>query len=590
MSARTPARAPGRRRWRLPRVGLHLRVAVLLALAILPVGAIGVVEALQTARETTRLARTELVNRTRLAAEEGRVALTAAFGALEGLAVLLPTGSGRACTRTLGAFVGSDPRYAFAAFIRPDGAIACTSRSDGARPAFLEAPDTWSPQEAPRSSVQLSAHDPVLDAVVLNALRSVYRDGEHAGTLMLSVPVTLLQTLTRATEEGDDFRLALLDWRGNIFAEGAQDLGDPDWSPAELNLRGSRGLNEQIVTGPSRAGERRSYAVVPIYAGDIHALGSWSQSNLERAATWRAVLAVLYPAAMAALAFAVAWLAVHWLAVRHIAHLRGVMGTFEGGRRDVRARQLEGAAPELSDLGAAFDRMADTIERDEQALQRAVEEKTALIREVYHRVKNNLQIVISMMNVQMRQATSEEERAVLARLQERVMGLAAVHQRLYLANDLTRVRCDELLTEIVAMLCRSASGPGGVSVERRLMALELGPDEAIPLALFATETVTNALKHGAEDESAALAVVLEEAGEGRVRFMVANRVPKGRKAARKDNGALDSGVGSRLIEAFARQLDGTLESGREGGFYHVSLTFPRPDRDRRPDTALQAAK
>ena len=583
------AGAPGRPRWHVPRVGLHLRVAVLLAIAILPIGAVGIAEALQTAREATRLARSELINNTRLAAQEGRVTLTAAFGALEGLAVGLPTG-GRACARMLRGFVEGDPRYAFAAFIRPDGSIACTSRADGARPAFLEAPDTWSPQESPRSSVQLSAHDPVLDAVVLNALRSVYRDGAHAGTLILSVPVTLLHTLTRATEREGDFRLALLDWRGNVFAEGAKDLGDPGWSPAELNLGGPEALSEQIVTGPSRAGERRSYAVVPIYAGDIHALGSWSQSNLEAAATRRALWAVLFPAAMGALAFGVAWLAVHRLAVRHIGHLRDVMGAFEGGRRDVRARRLEGAAPELADLGAAFDHMADTIERDERALQRAVEEKTALIREVYHRVKNNLQIVISMMNVQMRQARSEEERAVLARLQERVMGLAAVHQRLYQASDLTRVRCDELLTEIVAMLCRSAGGPGGVSVERRLMPLELGPDQAIPLALFATEAVTNALKHGADDESAALAVVLEDAGEGRVRFAVGNRVPGGETAATEEEGVLDSGVGSRLIEAFARQLGGTLDSGGRDGFYLVSLTFPRPGRDRPRELVTQAAK
>ena len=552
-----------------------MRVAALLAVAILPIGAVGIGEALYTAREATRLARTELVNHTRLAAQEGRVTLAAAFGALEGLAVGLPIGAGEeaSCTRALNAFVDPDPRYVFAAFTRPDGTVACASDTGGGRPAFLDAPDIWNPQEAPRSSVQLSGHDPVLDAVVLNALRSIYRDGEHAGTLIVSVPVTLLQTLTRATEREGDFRLALLDWRGNVFAEGAKDLGDPGWSPAELDLGGPDMLSEQILTGESRAGEERSYAVVPIYAGDVYALGSWSQSDLAGRATRRAWLAVLFPAAMGVLAFLVAWLAVHRLAVRHIASLRSVMGEFEGGRRDVRARRLEGAAPEIADLGAAFDRMADTIQRDERALQRAVEEKTALIREVYHRVKNNLQIVISLMNVQMRQARSDEERAALARLQERVMGLAAVHQRLYLSNDLTRVRCDELLTEIVATLCRSAAGAGGVAVERKLMPLALGPDQAIPLALLATETVTNALKHGGAGEGAEVHVTLEEAGAGQARFEVRNRLMQDRPAAFAGETTLESGVGSRLIEAFARQLDGTLEAEEKSGYYRVRVTF-----------------
>lgn len=548
-------------------------MAFLLAIAILPIGAVGIGEAIRTAEETSRLAKLELINRTRLAAEEGRVTLTAAFGALEGLAPGLDPRRSDSCSRLLSTFVGSDPRYLFAALVRPDGTVACTSGPDGARPAFLDRLDIWSPQEAPRTAVQLSAYEPELDAVVLNAYRSVYREGQHSGTLILSLPVTLIQTLSRATENDADFHLALLDWHGNVFAEGARNLGDPDWAPDRLEIERPGALSERVFTNASLTGEERSYALVPMFSGDVHALGSWSRRNLEDAATERLWLAVLFPSTMGVLAFAVAFFAVHRLAVRHVIHLRRVMGAFEIGRRGVRAHRLRDAAPEIADLGGAFDRMAETIERDEQNLQRAVEEKTALIREVYHRVKNNLQVVISMTNLQMRQARSEGERAALARLRERLMGLAAVHQRLYLANDLTRVRCDDLLGEIVATLARPSEGSRAPDVESSLAPLTLGPDQAIPLALLATEMVTNALKHGSTREGATIRVALEVGHDDTVRFGVSNTLARKRSGSRPA-AALDSGVGAQLMHGFARQLGGSLEARESGGLYHVSLSFP----------------
>lgn len=560
----------GERRSFTSRISLHAQVAILLAIAVTPIGAVGISQTLFTAREASRLAETALVDRTRWAADDQRAALTAAFGATQGLALTLPLSEQRRgeCSDLLGQLIGSDPRFLFGAVINPDGSVVCASAPAGKRPLFLGSLDIWSPQEAPRSAVRLSDRDPVLDAVVLNVFRSVYRNGEHAGTLLLSMPVSLFRTLARAADDDAGFQLALLDRRGEIFAESTQKIGDPDWAPRKINLDGDNALEESVFTDLSRAGERRSYAIVPVVAGDIYAVGSWRYGDIERAATRRTALAVLFPASMWILALGVSYFAVYRLAVRHITYLRRVMYAFEGGRRTVRALQLHDAPPELSELGRTFDRMADTIEQDERKLEQAIEEKNILLREIYHRVKNNLQLVISMMNLQMHQSHNDDERTAIARLQDRVMGLAAVHQQLYQTGDLAAVRCNELLTEITTNLCESTQSAGKVTVEHDFIPLVLDPDRAIPLSLFATETIMNALKHGEGAANGMIRVLLKEADDGNVKLEVINTI-----ATDSVEKAPDRGLGYKLIEAFSRQLEGSVKISESAGEHHISLTF-----------------
>jgi two-component sensor histidine kinase len=187
-------------------------------------------------------------------------------------------------------------------------------------------------------------------------------------------------------------------------------------------------------------------------------------------------------------------------------------------------------------------------------------------------VKNNLQLVISMMNLQMRQTNSDGERAAIARVQDRVMGLAAVHQRLYQTGYLTSVRCDELLGEITENLCESVNAAGRITVEHDFIPVTLGPDQAIPLSLFATEAIMNALKHGGDAEDGILRVSLQDAGDGTVRFEVTNPI-----ATDAGNEVLDGGLGYKLIEAFSRQLGGSFEISETGGVHRISLNF-RPER------------
>ena len=157
------------------------------------------------------------------------------------------------------------------------------------------------------------------------------------------------------------------------------------------------------------------------------------------------------------------------------------------------------------------------------------------------------------------------------------MGLASIHQRLYQASDLTAVQCHELIAELANNLVKSI--PGSES-EIRLSVdaepVELGPDKAIPLALFATETVMNALKHGASGvDGGWLEISLRRGPDDKLVLSVVNL----KAASDKPQDALNTSVGGQLIRAFTNQLSGQLTIDESEGEYRVTLKFENTDDD-----------
>src|SRR5690606_23972896 len=121
-------------------------------------------------------------------------------------------------------------------------------------------------------------------------------------------------------------------------------------------------------------------------------------------------------------------------------------------------------------------------------------EERALLREVHHRVKNNLQMVASLLNIQARNARDESEAWGLARAHDRVQLLALVHQRIYASGEVRKLRVDDLAAEIARQLIQSR-GPQTQDVN---LALHLDParadvDRAVPLAFLIGEGVSAAL-------------------------------------------------------------------------------------------------
>ncbi|WP_051150468.1 sensor histidine kinase [Rubellimicrobium thermophilum] len=282
----------------------------------------------------------------------------------------------------------------------------------------------------------------------------------------------------------------------------------------------------------------------------------------------------------------VAWWAAERLVTRHMRTLVRAIGEFASGHRSVAPLEMEGAPREIVEVARAFRRMTDTILHDEAELENTLHQKEVLLREVHHRVKNNLQLIASIMNMQMRRARSPETRILMQGLQERVMSLATVHKELYQTSGQTDVRADELLGDITRQILAMAAGPGrSFRVETEFAPVHLVPEQAVPLALLHTEAMTNAIKHAAPDAGGTpwLRLVFREGGgSGEAELEIANSAAAGTEETAPD--AEVPGLGRQLIAAFAAQLGGTVaeEAGPDRHTLRVRFALlPVRERQRR---------
>jgi len=200
------------------------------------------------------------------------------------------------------------------------------------------------------------------------------------------------------------------------------------------------------------------------------------------------------------------------------------------------------------------------------------------IREMHHRIKNNLQIVMSLLNLQATRLDDPAAQDALKQAQVRMNALALVHRILHELEDQSLVDLQRLLSGLIEQL-ESALGGEHRHIEVKCdIASRRAPSEiAVPLTLFTVEAVTNAFKHAfPAGQEGVIRVTLRPVDDAKLELMVSDD-----GVGFAGHGA-HKGIGSRLIAAFAQQLDGkaTTVAAADGGI-RVALVFPDPDR--KPD-------
>jgi two-component sensor histidine kinase len=215
---------------------------------------------------------------------------------------------------------------------------------------------------------------------------------------------------------------------------------------------------------------------------------------------------------------------------------------------------LQGAA---NILGMAIER-----QRHERKLQAAVERQQVLLKEIHHRVKNSLQLVSSMLNLQASDGVDPEVRRQLQEASNRVLTIARAHERLYKNDDVTVLDFGDYLRDVCGDLNLSTSR---CAVEVTTDdGVRLSTDRAIPLALIATELITNAAKYAyAEQDPGAVRVVVTREGDRHIAMHVRDDgvgLPAGFDPEQSN------GLGMRIVRAFAAQLGAEFSTiARERG-------------------------
>ena len=576
------------------------RLALLLTLAFVPIGAIALYQSREVADQAREMSERALLGETLRAAAAQREVIRTTQGQARALVPLVRDIAQvpERCSELMARLVEGAAPLEFAGYATADGRLECTS--NGSRTDLRDtdlkdvleggAKVSASKQDAPLGAADLGGGLLVIQPV----LGGGPRDGsgrlkpQTIGTILLVLPARALMSGDLIPGETDPpLELTTFNRTGEILwssprAPGAT-LGSAEAAqmahlPAELPLADFIGQPASARTAQSVDGHRRAFAVVPVVEGEVMMLGTWQPGSLFADPGSRPLtLGVLLPLAMWALSLGVAFIAVNRMILEPLGTLRARMLAFTAGARTLPPFRLTRAPEELRELADSFDAMTTRIVTNETRLEKSVQDQRVLLKEVHHRVKNNLQLIASILNMQIRQHRDTASRAVLRRVHDRVMSMATVHQQLYRTSALSALQADELLSEIINRRLAEASALlDGVQVDIDLRPVRLYPDQALPLALFAGEALSNILLHlgrPADGQRPWLSVRLGCTDDRRVVLELAN---SGGPRLREEQKEQRAGLGMRLMAGFATQLEGEIdktEGDAEGAPWRIKLSF-----------------
>ena len=279
-------------------------------------------------------------------------------------------------------------------------------------------------------------------------------------------------------------------------------------------------------------------------------------------------LLILLPVLMWVIAALVSWALVHRWLVTPLRKLQRGVAHYQPGDDASRLAGIElGPAAEINELRDAFLRAVERIEETERGMAEALEGQRKLVREVHHRVKNNLQVVASLLSIHGRTASSAEGKAAYSAIGRRVDALSVVHRNHYAElEDNQGIALRALLTELGAGLRASAiESQKAAAIELDIDHAFTTQDVAVAVAFLITEIVEYAMLHG---DGSKVEIMMQRSSPLTGRLTVASPAlldTGGETAERKQF--------ERIVEGLARQLRSPLD--RSLGRYSVDLPlFP----------------
>jgi len=318
-------------------------------------------------------------------------------------------------------------------------------------------------------------------------------------------------------------------------------------------------------------GNSWTFATSPLRGSAINVAFAMRESNLFSDTYLHVGADFLMPIFMIGLAWAGIWFATERQVTQWIAYLRRIAIAYRSGHYTIRP-DLADAPSEFKQLGEAMSAMAEGIQDRDRRLRDSVNMKTVLIREIHHRVKNNLQIVMSLLSLQANQVKDPTARDALMQAQTRINALALVHRILNELEDQSTLDLKQLLDELSRQIAEGIGNTKNVRVDVDVPPMVVSSNVAVAMALFTVEALTNIFKHAFPRQApGVIRVKLAPDGEGRLKLSVAD---DGIGFSLDETGR---SVGSRLIRTFGAQLGGVSSvHSRPGEGTVVELVFPDP--------------
>lgn len=549
---------------------IRVRLIAALAAALLPVLLLGALQSAIGFQREGQVLRQNLGFAAERSAATARARMESAEVLLQTLA---PGAVGYQCAQRLGDVASRIPGYLNLVRFDRLGRVVCAA---GTVPPDAErATRPWFRELAGGRNFAVT-REPGLDyasePAVLTAARATGLDGAFDGAFAAVISLSSLQppqsdpTLPRGAEVG------LVSRNGRYITttdSGAFPALPADWR-AKVEARGTL-----VWYGRDGKDRRRVYSAAPVIGDEVYVVLSAQSPGILSWARLNPLTGIVFPLLTFVLALFAVSIVAERVVIRWIAYLQRIAALYARGRLSVRPVQAEQMPPEIRELAETLEDMADAIVGRDASLRDSLAQKDALMREIHHRVKNNLQVISSLLNMQQRALTDPAARSAMSDTRQRITALALIYRALYQGPDLKRVDLRPFLEELTAQLINGELAHGlAVRTELKVDPLVIDPDRLAPLALFAVEAITNAQKHAFAGRGGTLKLSFTVRGEEAELEISDN--------GEADEGALvASGVGRTLMTAFARQLRGRAELTRnpEGGVT-ARLIFPTPSLER----------
>jgi two-component sensor histidine kinase len=421
----------------------------------------------------------------------------------------------------------------------------------------------------------------VINRPVIGAMLALHKpDGRFDGTVAIVLDVHWLDYMLRSSELPRGAAVTVFDRTGKILAANNR---------AAAGAIAAAALKEGLTEGVSHdtadaRGRNWHFSTATLYGNTIFVAFAMQESRLFGPTYLHVGIDFLLPILTILVAWSAIWLVTDRQVTQWILYLRRIAAAYRSGHYTIRPDLAEAPA-EFKLLGDALSEMASGIQDRDRRLRDAVDQKTILIKEIHHRVKNNLQIVMSLLSIQANQVKDRAAREALMMAQTRINALALVHRILNELEDQSILDIRQLLEEL-ALQIAGGMGNENVKITVDVPSRVVSGSVAVALALFTVEVLTNIFKHAFPPGGAGtIRIGLENLPDGKLRLAI---VDNGRGFAMDE---ASKSVGSRLIRTFGLQLGGVSQVRSEAGKGTVvDLIFPDPDFKDGPGETAAAAQ
>jgi two-component sensor histidine kinase len=409
--------------------------------------------------------------------------------------------------------------------------------------------------------------------IVASALRRNSPDGAFNGALVLGTAIDSLVAELEHSSLPRNYEIALLDGSGHVFASSSWETMDA----GVMQRLATNGAGFYEIQPPK--GDLRQAAIVPLGGGsEFYTMVSAAKPTPIALENVSAFGNFALPLLAWLLALITAWLAMDRLVLRWLDYLRRIASLYASGKLSVQPLRAKRQAPgEINELADTMEEMAVRIRDRTGRMETALATRDAAMKEIHHRVRNNLQIINSLLSLQGRKLKDPAAAAVLSDARLRINALSLVHASLYEHDDISTVSTRSFFSELASNLGQALGAEDrGIRIACEIDEGEIVADVAIPLALFAAEAVTNSMKHAFPNSAPP---------DAQIRVIYRSN-PDGAFLSVEDNGVgynpaetgANAGVGSVLKAAFAKQVGGRLEHAvPAGGGRIVRIVMPPPE-------------